>query len=397
MDEGRNRPVTNRPVVLLVEDDLSMLEGIRDVLELDGYEVMVANNGQEALEQMAERRPSVIVSDVMMPDVDGLKLCEMVRQKDDWAAIPFIFLTAKGQRLDMRAGMQVGADDYLVKPFDPEELLAAVEARLGRLEKVTAKSAEQLARLRTNIVRLVGHELRTPLTFVKGYTELLEESVGDLSPSEMVQFLRSIKMGSDRLDRLVQDLVFLLGLETGDARAAYEHEKSWLDLAEVARDVVRSLRDLAAAHDTVILERLAGKTLPIIGHRGFLVDALTRVMENAIKFAKPEGGQVIAAGQVSADRVRLWVVDNGVGIPDEQLGRIFDPFYQVDRDKMEQQGAGIGLAIARGILELHGGEISVDSRQGVGSTFTLTLPSSVNMHDPDRVFSSRISLPVDSR
>ena len=124
----------------------------------------------------------------------------------------------------------------------------------------------------------------------------------------------------------------------------------------------------------VIMDRLAGKTLPIIGHRGYLMDAIGRVLENAVKFGRPEGGQIIVAGQAITNQARLWIVDNGMGIPAAEIARIFDVFHQVDRDRIEQQGAGLGLPIAKGILDLHGGTIAAESRVGVGSTFTFSLP-----------------------
>ena len=105
----------NRRIVLVVEDDLSMLEGIRDVLELDGYEVIMASSGREALECLDHVTPSLILSDVMMPEMDGYSFCERVRSNPAWATTPLIFLTAKGQKMDVRSGMHVGADDYLTK------------------------------------------------------------------------------------------------------------------------------------------------------------------------------------------------------------------------------------------------------------------------------------------
>ena len=248
-----------------------------------------------------------------------------------------------------------------------------MRSRLERVDSITSETMGAIGQLRKSIMRLISHELRTPLTFVKGYTELLEESVGDLSTSELTEFLRSIKAGSDRLTDLVEDLIFLISLETGEAKLAYAYERTSLDLAEVASEVISLLRDRASMRGIVLMDRLAGKTLPIIGHRGYLVDAIGRVLENAIKFGRAEGGQIIIAGQAITNQARLWIVDNGMGIRAAELARIFDAFHQVDRDRIEQQGAGLGLPIAKGILELHGGTITVESRVGVGSTFSFSV------------------------
>jgi two-component system, sensor histidine kinase and response regulator len=363
-----------REIVLVVEDDLPMLEGIRDVLELGGYEVMPATNGREALAAMGDRAPDLILSDVMMPEMNGYELCQRVRENPEWASIPLVFLTAKGQRLDMRAGMEVGGDDYLVKPFEPEEILRAVRTRLRRVASITAESSGRLGRLRRGIIRVISHELRTPLTFVKGYTELLEESVGELSTNELTQFLHSIRTGSDRLNGLVNDLVLLVGLETGEAATVLEYERRRIDLAAVVAEAIDQTREQAIARKVVLQNRLGNEPLPISGHRTYLRDAVSRLLENACKFGRGEGGRIVVAGRSSQSWARIWISDNGQGIPVAELRHIFDPFYQVDREHQEQQGAGIGLPIARGIIELHGGTIDAESRVGTGSTFTLQLP-----------------------
>ncbi|NLS76709.1 MAG: hybrid sensor histidine kinase/response regulator [Chloroflexi bacterium] len=360
--------------ILLVEDDLPMQEGIRDVLELGGYRVVTATNGSEGLAALARETPDLVISDIMMPRMDGLEFCRRVRQEPRWASLPFVFLTAKGQKTDVRAGMSLGADDYLGKPFEMQELLDVVETRLQRTATIKQEMAAQAARLREMILHTVSHELRTPLTFVKGYTELMEESGGDLTSEEFMRFLSSIKLGSDRLGQLVDDLILLISLETDDARLLFEYEKQRVDLSSVVLEAVAALKPKAAARNVMLLTQLERPSCQVVGHLGYLLDATKRILDNGIKFSKPQGGRIVIRTEERAHQAYVRFADDGIGIPADQLGQIFQSFYQVGREQREQQGAGIGLPIASKIAELHGGRLEVQSSVGVGSVFSLALP-----------------------
>ncbi len=373
-EETKESSALSCPRILVVEDDLALLDGIRDVLELADYEVITATNGAEALSVMGKEPPDLVISDIMMPQMDGLQLCERVRQDFRWAMLPFIFLTAKSQKADVRQGMGVGADDYLTKPFEMEDLLSAVASRLQRARSIKAETMERLAHLREDILRKLGHELRTPLTFIKGYTELLVESASEVKADDWEVSLQAIKAGSDRLSALVEDLVFLAGLETGEAAAIYEREKERLNLVKLVRDVLASLQEVAAGQNTILVDDLRSSLPIVIGHRAFLADALRRILENAFKFAGSHDRRVVVSGDVRANEVHIDVADNGVGIAENELPHVFDKFYQVNREKMEQRGVGLGLPIVKVIMEMHGGRVEVQSKLGQGSVFTLVLP-----------------------
>jgi len=373
-EETKESSALSCPRILVVEDDLALLDGIRDVLELADYEVITATNGAEALSVMGKEPPDLVISDIMMPQMDGLQLCERVRQDFRWAMLPFIFLTAKSQKADVRQGMGVGADDYLTKPFEMEDLLSAVASRLQRARSIKAETMERLAHLREDILRKLGHELRTPLTFIKGYTELLAESASEVKADDWEVSLQAIKAGSDRLSALVEDLVFLAGLETGEAAAIYEREKERLNLVKLVRDVLASLQEVAAGQNTILVDDLRSSLPIVIGHRAFLADALRRILENAFKFAGSHDRRVVVSGDVRANEVHIDVADNGVGIAENELPHVFDKFYQVNREKMEQRGVGLGLPIVKVIMEMHGGRVEVQSKLGQGSVFTLVLP-----------------------
>jgi len=361
--------------ILVVEDDATMLTGVRDVLQLAGYQVITAEDGLAGLKALEQTRPDLIISDIMMPGLDGYDFLQKVRENPEWLDIPIIFLTAKGEKMDIRLGKQLGVDDYITKPFDSEDLLVAVEAKLKRSQELQAIAAGRLAQLRQAILNMLSHELRTPLTLIRGYTELMTEGE-EIGTEELKHFLRGLRTGSERLNRLVEDLLLLISLETGEAAESFAWRRQRISLETVVRQVALTYQaQLSQRGSPLKLTMELPDSLPeVMGDTEYLADALGRLVDNAIKFSKPEGGEIRLRAVQEGAWVRLEVEDQGIGIPAAELPRLFEPLYQVNRERMEQQGAGIGLTIAKGLVELHGGRIEVESEVGVGSRFSILLP-----------------------
>ena len=360
--------------ILIVEDDLAMSTGIRDVLDMDGYKVELADNGQEALRVLERFRPDLIISDIMMPEMDGFALLEEIRRRPNWAMIPFIFLTAKGQRTDIRFGKQLGADDYLVKSVDLDDLQVVVRAKLDRAMVLKQQALKEMENLKNTILNMLSHEFRTPLTYITGYVDLMQE--GNWSAEDLQKFLSRIKGGSTRLNHLVEDFLLLVRFETDDARQAYLIDKrpfnGWDNLIHRVFD---GLRD-AATHRSVELITEVAPNLPFVdAHEVYLGTALNRLIDNAIKFSKPGGAQVVVRVTAEERRVCVRVIDHGIGIPFLELTKMFDRFHQINRERMEQQGAGVSLSIVKGIAELHRGEVACTSEEGAGSEFMMYLPA----------------------
>ena len=359
--------------ILIVEDDLAMSAGIRDVLEMHGYRVQLAENGVEGLKTLESFTPDLIISDIMMPEMDGFEFLEHVRRRSEWATVPFIFLTAKGQRPDIRTGKQLGADDYLVKSVDLEDLLVVVRAKLDRSLVIRQKSRQDMEELKRQVLNMLSHEFRTPLTYITGYVDLIQD--GEWAPEELQKFLTRIKSGSLRLNRLVEDFLFLVRFETDDARQAYLMDKApfsiWRSL--IAR-VFDAQREQAAQRSVELAADIQPDLPPIEAHEPYLENAVNRLVDNAIKFSKQGGGKVTAEVFSADDQVRCVIRDTGIGIAPAELPHMFDRFHQINRQKIEQQGAGVGLAIVQGVLDLHHGNATCRSTEGEGSEFELDFP-----------------------
>jgi two-component system sensor histidine kinase/response regulator len=370
---------TPQATILAIEDDPAMLELIALLLEEEGHRVLRTGSAEAALTLLEEQSPDLIVSDVMMPGVDGFGLYERVRAKSDWSQIPFIFLTARGERSDVRRGMALGADDYLVKPFEPEELLSAVNVRLARANEAKAAIHRIGASLQQRIIQTLTHEFRTPLALVIGYTDLLESSGPSMDGDEFQATLQGLHSGAQRLMGLVEDFLLVSKLQTGAVASAARRERPKTEEPDqVVHHIVVQYERQAAARNVSLLTDLGARGAVIAAGQRDLEEMVRRLVDNAIKFSKSQGGPVSATTRRDEGFWLLEVADRGIGIRQEALSWIFDAFRQVDRGQMEQQGTGIGLNIVRGLAEAYGGRVGVESQPGVGSTFSVWLPLAVD-------------------
>ncbi len=362
--------------ILVVEDNDPLREVIRDMLEAEGYVVYVASDGVEALEVMEQTRPDLIVSDIAMPRMDGYALYESIRTRSEWVRVPFIFLTARGQKEDMLRGKSMGVEDYLVKPFDPEELAIAVRSRLQRARAVQNATEAEFAELKRQISTILGHELRTPLTHIIGFTDLAMDDVTTLAPETLQEFLGAIKQGANRLAKLVEDLLLLVQIDTGRMAMAFD-QVMWEhpDIGVLIESVVRGFEGRAATRGVKIDTALTKGLPPVKVHEPYFIDSLGRLVDNAIKFTRGTGKRVLVTARHIDGWIEVAVIDEGVGVSAEGLPHLFERFRQIDRERLEQQGVGIGLAISQELIRMHGGEITVQSAVDQGSAFTIRLPA----------------------
>lgn len=364
---------------MLVEDDPTVSTTLAELLAVSDYEVATASDGKKALAALEGYRPDLIISDIVMPVMDGYQFFEAVRARPEWVGIPFIFLTGRGEKFAVHHGKRLGADDYLTKPFDRDELLISIESKLRRHAQLESLHSQRVRALKRTILNTLTHEFRTPLTYITAYLNLLDDIEGEdrLNPVELRNFMAGIRRGSERLSRLVEDFIFLVELETGEARGNYEARRQRVShLGELVAGVAKTYEAAAAARKVNLTLDLPPDLPPVEADPHMLANGLGRLVDNAIKFSKKAGGTVTVSAAADDSWVWITIRDQGVGIEPEGMARLFDVFSQINRAKQEQQGSGSGLAIAQGIARLHGGRIHAESQPGVGSAFTLELPNS---------------------
>lgn len=377
--------------ILLVEDDASILNGMADLLQIFdiGYNVTVvkASDGLEGLAKMESDTPDLIISDIMMPRLNGFEFLNEVRGNPAWIHIPFIFLTAKGKKQDIMAGRRSGAELYITKPFVSSELLELVKSQLDRTFQLQAARQQRLGTLKRNLLQLLNHEFRTPLTYVTAYYDMLADSIITVDdPSSLQEYLRGIQVGCVRLTNLIEDLIKIMELRTGQAAATFRKRAQPIrDLAELFRQRGQLIEGAAEQAGLRIDYDIQSDLPTVIGDTASLADAIDRLLDNAVKFthAQRDGPRSI---RLSCDAVdgwaRLTVEDSGVGFPAHIQEQLFDLFFQHNRERLEQQGSGSGLTIAKGLVDLHQGRIDVSSKEGIGSTFSLLLPPATQQNDP---------------
>ncbi len=368
------KPTQGQATILVVDDDLAVLASVTDFLQFKGYNCLAAADGIQALGVMQQQTPDLIVADIMMPKMDGYELYQVIRDNPAWALIPFIFLSAKGGQKDIRLGYRLGVDHYITKPFETEDLLIAIRSRLQRTAEMQAAAQDGVEQMRHSFMQVVGHELRTPLTFIYGYLSLFEERKNQISEEAMDEYLQGMRKGTDRLIKLVEDLMLLATIDSGAAEKQITQYGQQVNLGVVVEEVIQRLIPQAEARNVTIYRDMPYH-LMIRGIPTYVWDIFKRLIDNAIKFSKPTGGQVWVNSEIKDGQALISVRDGGIGIAPDMQAAIFERFHQIDRHKMEQQGMGLGLAIVHQLVQLHGGDVQVDSQPGEGTTIMVSLPT----------------------
>jgi signal transduction histidine kinase len=335
---------------------------------------------------MQHHTPDLIVADIMMPEMDGYEFYQAVRENPDWMAIPFIFLTAKGGQKDIQKGYRLGADHYLTKPFEPEDLLTAIESRLRRTAEIQAATRENMEHTKTWLLSVLSHELRTPLNWMYGHVSMLEEGHRVMTDEVIDRMLHGARSETEHLLKLVEDLMLLARIDSGLADLEVERHREDTILRHHIKNAVRDLSPHAEEKGITFTYPLE-TDVAVRGVPSFIEDTLKRLISNAIKYGKV-GGHIWIRLEERGEFVAISVQDNGIGIEPEQQRSLFNRFEQAIRQAAEQQNMGLGLnrqateqrkiglglTLVKRMTELQGGLLEVESQKDEGSTFTVTLP-----------------------
>lgn len=345
--------------VLVIEDTPSVLSTIMDILKTAHYDVYGANNGFDGLRLAHELLPDVVICDIMMPQLDGYGVLRELRGDRRTATIPVILLTALNERDDIRQGMELGADDYIPKPFNPLELLRAVRAQLGKQAAIADKYESSMRTLRKNIAYVLPHELRTPLVGIEGYARLLMMDYDQIGPEKLLEYATWMVKSSERLQRLVENcLVYaqieLIAADPEQLEGLRNHRIS--NPADIIAAEARKIAQEAEREGDLRLE-LVNATLQISEED--LKKITGEIVSNAFKFSD-EGSSVLVTTWVNDGAYSLRITDCGRGMSADQIASI-GAYMQFERVLYEQQGLGLGFIIARRLVELHGGQMDIKS------------------------------------
>lgn len=358
--------------ILVIEDEHDVRENLVELLEVEGYATVSAENGQTGIQKALEHLPDLIICDIQMPKVDGYEVLQTLRQNPATVATPFIFLTARTSHNSQRHGMSLGADDYLTKPFTVDEILDAVTARLQKRMAVDTVYEEKIEELRQSMARSLPHELRTPLTLILGYSSLLLETQSPTELSEVQEMAAGILHAGERMQRLIQKFLLYVELKLNHRREVVRPlgmTKHTLTVAEVITMVGQAASAQAGRSDDLHCQQMGDATVYPAER---LSQLLSEILENAFKFS-PAGSPVHLCSKADTDGLEIQVVNQGRGMTAEQIAQV-GAYVQFDRDQYEQQGLGLGLAIASLAANELGGNLTIESAPEQETRVLVTLP-----------------------
>ena len=355
-------PDASAPLIVVAEDD-DDLRGFTSQVLASTYRVRATRNGEEALALIAELHPDAVVSDVVMPKMDGYELCKAVRKRDDTRTLPVILLTARRDVGRVLEGFEAGADDYVTKPFQARELLARVNVHV-RLRRIISEMAhrERLASLGV-LAASLAHQVRNPLNAIlAGLPAVRRKLAAAMTTRDDDMFGAMIDSG-ERINTLIKDLMDL----------------SRVDQEVISRfrpgDGVRSCMRLIEARiqGSVVMDADIDDSIEIEGKAGDLSHVFLNLIDNAVRAAEPTG-RIHLVVERRGENVVFEIGDSGAGIPTEKHEAVFAPFYTT---RAAGEGTGLGLAIARQVVIQHGGTITIGQSPLGGARFTVALPSSL--------------------
>lgn len=362
--------------ILIIDDDRIIRQTLLDGLRMaSNYEILLAEDGYDGVKLAQELHPDLIICDVEMPQMDGYGVIEKLQQNPATARIPFIFLTGHGDRGSVRQGMALGADDYISKPFKISELIEAVEARLAKVSRIKLHYEQKLDTLRGNILLALPHELRTPLALIIGYGEVLSNQAPNLSNDKIVVLAQSITRSGRRLQDLFENYIIYAQIElimTEPERVARMRQ---IREAQPHQVIEVCIRQQMEKHGRSADYTLDPDNAPLPISTSNLEKIATELIDNAFKFSPTGTNIVVSTCYDRAARLfNLEVANQGRGMTGEQIAAI-GVYMQFERRIHEQQGAGMGLIIAKRLTELYGGRMAIESIPDVETKITVTLPA----------------------
>ena len=360
-------PAPPKSRVLVVDDIAKNLQVVGTMLRNEGYQVMPATSGAQALERALALPPDLILLDLMMPEMDGIEVCRRFKVEAVTRQIPVIFLTASNEMEHLVKGFEAGAVDYITKPFNPPELLARVRTHLEL--KHARQRLREMNDEKNEFMGIAAHDLRSPLNAVKGYSEMILED-GQIDP-EQADLVRRIHEATERMVQMVQNLLDANRIERGEMKL----NLAPTELTSLLGSVVETQRPRATAKQQTI--HLQNETAPVtvIADPNVMVQVLENLVSNAVKYSPP-GKNIFVRLKKESGAVRCEVQDEGPGLSAEDQKKLFGKFARLSaKPTGGEHATGLGLSIVKKMVEAMNGKVWCESEPGQGATFVVQLPS----------------------
>ncbi|HAR63480.1 MAG: hypothetical protein DKM50_09380 [Candidatus Margulisiibacteriota bacterium] len=361
--------------ILIVDDE----KHIRDVLSLylkrEGYCILSAENGKEGLEITRRERPSIIISDSMMPVMDGLEFCMQVKKDSELKDTIFIMLTGKNTTDDSIEGLDIGVDEYLTKPFNNKEIVARVNAfsricKLTRELKEKNQKLEQLDKLKNDLTHMIIHDMKTPISGIMLTIDiLLDISFTSNLDADQKKFLMNCRLNVKELLNMVMNLLDITKMEEGKMELDLEQ----FDSRQLVEELMTELNHLFEERKLKVVLDFPSEGMETFADISIIKRVMMNLLTNAIKHT-PRAGTITVLFSRTEDAVSIGVRDTGEGIPEEFQKTIFEKFSKLTTKMTQKYDTGLGLTFCKLAMEAHRGTIGLVSELSKGSTFTITLP-----------------------
>ena len=368
------------PTVLIVDDNSNNVKIIAITLRELNYKLVIATSGQSAIEMVDKTRPDLVLLDIMMPGMDGYETCEIIKSKKENENLPIIFLTALNDKSNIIRGFEVGGVDYITKPFNKEELISRVKTHLelkftqDELQK-TSDYLYNLNSLKDKMFSVIGHDLRSPLGSVKMTLEYLSETVTETTGEELKITVDLLLKTTDEVFSLLENLLGWAKSQSGNIAL----NKEPIDLVDLVYKIYL-LNKGNLKYKNISFNMEIEPASVIFADLNTITSVFRNLLSNAIKFT-PEGGAITIKSKQIANLVEIEFRDTGVGIPEENIPKLFDSNQHLTTyGTNRESGSGLGLNLCNDFALKNDGSLRVASVVGQGTSFFLTLPSEAADH-----------------
>jgi len=355
------------PRVLIIDDEPVVLDSCTEILSDQGVTIATAPDGRLGLSLVKEFQPDLVLVDLKMPGISGIEVLTQITEL--YPTVVTVVITGYATVDTAIEAMKSGAYDFIPKPFTPDQLRLIVTRSLEKrrfvLETIALRREKEM--LRENFAAIVSHELKSPLSTVQQNLYVLSLQLADTIDDSQKERL-------ERMHARIGDLLSLVDTWLRGVSSDLNGIRDRFGLLPIAVPISKAVESVHshAIRKSVDVVMSASEDTCVFGDEVTLTEALTNILGNAVKYSY-DGGTVSISTRPVDDRVHVDVSDTGVGIPADELAHVFDDFYRADTGELSESGVGLGLAISRRIIDAHDGSISVTSRRGEGTTFTLVL------------------------
>jgi two-component system sensor histidine kinase/response regulator len=360
--------------IYVVDDIQENIQVIGNVLINNGLNISIARNGEQALKGIKRKLPDLVLLDVSMPGMDGFEVCKRLKDDDETAGIPIIFLTARTQTEDIVTGFKAGGVDYITKPFNTEELLSRVFTHLELKEsRDTIKEQNQLLKelntTKDKFFRIIAHDLKSAFNQLLGFSSLLFESSDKSVSDEVRELSYLLNKSAKNTFKLLENLLSWARFQSGHIK--FKPDK--LSIFPLVADNLELLKERAENKHIELINEVSDDFY-IWADRNMINTIIRNLVTNAIKFT-PEKGKITLKAEKKANYIIISVIDTGIGISKETLPKLFRLEFQDSiPGTNDEKGTGLGLVICKEFIEKHKGSIRVESEVGKGSTFSFSIP-----------------------